>query len=199
MKIVLATNNPHKVGELTDLLSGEGREIRTLRESGFTGDIVEDGATFEENSYIKARTVSERLGCIAVADDSGLEVDCLGGAPGVYSARYAGEHATDGENIDKLLAAVRVKSDRRARFVSVITAVFPDGRRITARGECEGLILDERRGSGCFGYDPVFYYEPLGKTFAEMTAEEKNAVSHRGIAVRRFAEMFFLDKPASEC
>ena len=182
MKIVLATNNPHKVGELTDLLSGEGREIRTLRESGFTGDIVEDGATFEENSYIKARTVSERLGCIAVADDSGLEVDCLGGAPGVYSARYAGEHATDGENIDKLLAAVRGKSDRRARFVSVITAVFPDGRR-----------------SGCFGYDPVFYYEPLGKTFAEMTAEEKNAVSHRGIAVRRFAEMFFLDKPASEC
>ena len=120
MKIVLATNNPHKVGELTDLLSGEGREIRTLRESGFTGDIVEDGATFEENSYIKARTVSERLGCIAVADDSGLEVDCLGGAPGVYSARYAGEHATDGENIDKLLAAVRGKSDRRARFVSVI-------------------------------------------------------------------------------
>ena len=199
MKIVLATNNPHKVGELTDLLSGEGREIRTLRESGFTGDIVEDGATFEENSYIKARTVSERLSCIAVADDSGLEVDCLGGAPGVYSARYAGEHATDGENFDKLLGAVRGKSDRRARFVSVITAVFPDGRRITARGECEGLILDERRGSGCFGYDPVFYYEPLGKTFAEMTAEEKNAVSHRGIADRRFAEMFFLDKPSSEC
>ena len=198
MKIVLATNNRHKVEELTHLLAGEGREIRTLAESGFSGEIVEDGATFEENSYIKARTVSERLGCIAVADDSGLEVDCLGGAPGVHSARYAGEHASDAENLDKLLDAVCGKTDRRARFVSVITAVFPDGRRITARGECEGKILDERRGSGSFGYDPVFYYEPLGKTFAEMTTEEKNAVSHRGKAVRRYAEMFFLDKPARE-
>lgn len=116
----------------------------------------------------------------------------------MHSARYAGEHASDAENLDKLLDAVCGKTDRRARFVSVITAVFPDGRRITARGECEGKILDERRGSGSFGYDPVFYYEPLGKTFAEMTTEEKNAVSHRGKAVRRFAEMFFLDKPARE-
>lgn len=199
MKIVLATNNPHKVGELTDLLSGEGREIRTLRESGFTGDIVEDGATFEENSYIKARTVSERLGCIAVADDSGLEVDCLGGAPACIRRATRASMPPTARTSISCSPPVRGKSDRRARFVSVITAVFPDGRRITARGECEGLILDERRGSGCFGYDPVFYYEPLGKTFAEMTAEEKNAVSHRGIAVRRFAEMFFLDKPASEC
>ena len=108
MKIVLATNNPHKVGELTDLLSGEGREIRTLRESGFTGDIVEDGATFEENSYIKARTVSERLSCIAVADDSGLEVDCLGGAPGVYSARYAGEPCDDAANNALLLSLIHI-------------------------------------------------------------------------------------------
>lgn len=198
MKIVLATNNPHKVGELTDLLSGEGREIRTLRESASPATSSRTARRSRKIRISRPAPFPSGLGCIAVADDSGWRWTASAARPRVFGA-LRGEHATDGENIDKLLAAVRGKSDRRARFVSVITAVFPDGRRITARGECEGLILDERRGSGCFGYDPVFYYEPLGKTFAEMTAEEKNAVSHRGIAVRRFAEMFFLDKPASEC
>ena len=195
--MILASNNAHKLEEFRAIFADMGIEIIPQSAAGCHFEVDETGETFEENAYLKAIAVTRATGQPAVADDSGLMVDALGGAPGVYSARYAGEHATDGENIDKLLAAVRGKSDRRARFVSVITAVFPDGRRITARGECEGLILDERRGSGCFGYDPVFYYEPLGKTFAEMTAEEKNAVSHRGIAVRRFAEMFFLDKPAS--
>ena len=125
-----------------------------------------------ENAVIKAETACRTLGLPVLADDSGVCVPALGGAPGVHSARYAGEHASDAENLDKLLDAVCGKTDRRARFVSVITAVFPDGRRITARGECEGKILDERRGSGSFGYDPVFYYEPLGKTFAEMLGEQ---------------------------
>lgn len=193
-KLVLATNNAHKVEEMKKLLEGSGYVIQTLSEVGFSGEIEENGTTFEENSYIKAATVSKKLGCIAVADDSGLEVDCLGGAPGVYSARYAGEHATDTQNLDKLLCAVAGQKDRRARFVSVITAVFEDGSTLSARGECEGIIIDERRGAGDFGYDPVFFYEPAGKTFAEMTMQEKNAVSHRGRAMKKFAEMFFLDK-----
>ena len=194
--------------------------ILSLDDIGFEGDIEEDGTTFEENALIKARTAmaasgnrcdavkddripaapaaiaDDRIPAIAddripaLADDSGLAVDALDGAPGVYSARYAGGHGDDAANnacLLRNLSDIPVK-ERTARFVCCIACVFPDGREITVRGETEGLILDDPRGDGGFGYDPYFYYEPYGKTFAEMTADEKNAISHRGKAVAKLAE-----------
>ncbi|MBR5187247.1 MAG: RdgB/HAM1 family non-canonical purine NTP pyrophosphatase, partial [Clostridia bacterium] len=153
-------------------------------------DIVEDGETFEDNALIKARTVA-KLGYIGVADDSGLCVDALNGEPGVYSARYAGGH-DDVDNNRKLLENMKdVPTEKRgAHFVSVIACVFPDGREIVARGECPGTMLFDYRGNGGFGYDPLFLYEPMGKTFAEMNAEEKNAISHRARAMEAFAKLF---------
>ena len=162
--------------------------VLSLDDIGFHDEIVEDGATFAENSRIKA-SVPARLGYIGVADDSGLEVDALGGEPGVYSARYSGEGATDEKNNKKLLAALAGVPDekRTARFRTVVTCIFPDGDEIQAEGVCEGRILESPRGQDGFGYDPLFWYEPLGKTFAELTPDEKNSVSHRGIAMREFA------------
>jgi len=196
--LVIATGNKHKVSEIKEMLSPytAGRyELVSMRDAGFEGKIEETGTTFEENAFIKANTVCRATGLITLADDSGLCVDALGGRPGVYSARYGGLD-TDDEQISLLLSELKdvPAGKRTARFVAVFCAVFPDGRSITARGECEGSILFERRGFDDFGYDPVFYYPPAGRTFAEMTQSEKCAVSHRGKAVEKFVNMFFLDK-----
>ena len=192
MKIVLASRNKKKKMELQTLLSQyiEGIEILSLDDVGIYGEIEEDGVTFEENALIKARTAAES-GYIGVGDDSGLEVDALGGAPGVYSARYAGGHGDDEANNACLLKNLDGVNDRGARFVSCIACVFPKEYGIepfTVRGKVEGEILRERRGEGGFGYDPLFYYAPFGKTLAEATQEEKNSVSHRANAIRLFAE-----------
>lgn len=194
MKILLASHNKNKIAELEALLKTvcADAEVVSLSDIGFTGEIVEDGETFTENALIKART-GARLGYITVADDSGLMVDALGGAPGVYSARYAGEDGNTEKNNAKLLAAMRnvPKEKRTAHFVSVIACVFPDGREdIVVRGECPGEILTSPRGKTGFGYDPLFYYAPFHKTFAEMRADEKNSISHRGVAMQAFAKAF---------
>ena len=162
----------------------------SLDDIGFEDEIVEDGEGFYDNAYIKASTVA-RLGYIGVGDDSGLCVDALDGAPGVYSARYAGEHGDDAANNALLLKNLADKEDRTARFVCAIACVFPDDVNTAhvCRGEVEGRIIDEYRGEGGFGYDPLFYYEPFGKTLAEMSAEEKNSISHRGRAIENFAQM----------
>jgi len=197
-RIVMASNNRHKIKEIEAFLhalcpndrDGNPFEILSLADIGYTDDIVEDGETFEENALIKARTVAG-LGFIGIADDSGLCVDALGGEPGVYSARYAGGH-DDADNNRKLLEKMKdvPAAERGAHFVSVIACVFPDGRELVARGECPGTMLFEYRGNGGFGYDPLFLYEPMGKTFAQMNAEEKNAISHRARAMEKFAKLF---------
>ena len=191
MKIVLASRNKKKIGELQTLLAKYLSEVEVLSldDIGFEGDIVEDGETFEDNAYIKASTVAQ-LGYIGVGDDSGLCVDALDGAPGVYSARYAGEHGDDAANNALLIKNLASKEDKTARFVCAIACVFPKdtSRGYFVRGEVEGKIIDEYRGEGGFGYDPLFYYEPFGKTLAEMSAEEKNSISHRGKAIELFAE-----------
>ena len=192
MKIVLASRNKHKIGELQALLAKHIPEIEvfSLEDIGLEGEIVEDGEDFYDNAYIKARAVAS-LGYIGVGDDTGLCVDALGGAPGVYSARYAGEHGDDAANNALLLKNLEGKEDRTARFVCVIACVFPEdiNQVYAVRGEVEGKIIDEYRGKGGFGYDPLFYYEPFGKTLAEMSAEEKNSISHRGRAIENFAQM----------
>ena len=193
MEIVVASNNKHKIVEMETFLKKYVPDVSllSLSDIGYDREIVENGKTFEENALIKARTVA-KLGYIAVADDSGLMVDALGGKPGVYSARYAGEPCDDKKNNKKLLAAMDglYGEERSAKFVSVVAGVFPDGKSVTARGECPGEILTECRGTGGFGYDPLFYYAPLGKTFAEITADEKNQISHRARAMAAFAEKF---------
>ncbi len=189
MKIVLASRNRKKVKELETFLSEISSDITVLSldDIGFHDEIIEDGNTFAENSRIKA-SVPAKLGYIGVADDSGLEVDALNGAPGVYSARYAGENANDELNNKKLLKAIEnvPETERTARFKTVVTCIFPDGRELQTDGVCEGLILREGRGADGFGYDPLFYYPEFDKTFAELTSDEKNSVSHRGKAMRKF-------------
>ncbi len=192
MKIVLASRNKKKIGELRAILSEyiEGVEILSLDDVGIYGEIEEDGETFEQNALIKAR-VAATSGYIGVGDDSGLEVDALGGAPGVYSARYAGEHGDDEANNELLLKNLSDKSDRGARFVCCIACVFPENyayEPIVVRGYVEGEIISERRGAGGFGYDPLFYVPTLDKTLAEVTSEEKNKVSHRANAIKAFAK-----------
>lgn len=195
LKLVLASRNQKKIRELETFLSEISSDIKilSLDDIGFTGEIEETGSTFAENSKIKAE-VPASLGYIGVADDSGLEVDALGGAPGVYSARYSGFSGSraevDAHNNEKLLHELRGTPDemRTARFRTVITCAFPDGTSFQVNGTCEGKILREPDGDGGFGYDPLFYYEPFKKTFAALTPDEKNSVSHRGKAMRSFAE-----------
>lgn len=194
MELILASRNKKKIREVEAILATHfpGIHILSLDDIGFEGDIEEDGTTFEENALIKARTALAASGnrIAAIADDSGLAVDALNGDPGVYSARYAGGHGDDAANnalLLKNLAHLPVEQ-RTARFVCCIALVYPDGREMTVRGETEGLIIDDARGDGGFGYDPYFYYEPFGKTFSELTAEEKNAISHRGKAIAKLAD-----------
>lgn len=191
MKIVFASNNAGKIREVEKILAEcfapDPIEVLSLRDIGFTEDIVEDGETFEENALIKARTVAA-LGYLTIADDSGLEVDALDGAPGVYSARYSGGHGNDAENnllVLKNLAGVPDEK-RTARFTCAIACATPAGDTFTVRASCEGRILHAEEGKGGFGYDPLFYVEEYGKTLASVTPEEKNAISHRGKALRAF-------------
>ena len=190
MKYIIATHNMKKLTELSRILVPLGIEAVTDRDLGIeTTEVEETGTTFEENAFLKASSACKESGLPAVADDSGLCVDALDGAPGLYSARYAGEGASDAEKIAKLLDALKdVPADKRtARFVSVICCVFPDGKTLYARGECEGVIAFAPSGEGGFGYDPVFLVGD--KSFANMTAEEKDAVSHRGNSLRAFSEI----------
>ena len=192
MKVVLASQNKHKLAEIQAILSRFDMELVLQSELGLHIDVEETGASFEENSMLKARAVVEATGLPAIADDSGLCVDVLGGEPGIYSARYgAPECVTDRDRLNHLLENLRgVRSEERtARFVCVITLLRPDGSSLVARGSCEGLITFEPRGEDGFGYDTVFYVPAMGCTFAQMGAERKNAISHRANALMRLERM----------
>lgn len=192
-KIILASNNQHKIGEIRSILKDLEFEIRSLKDEGINIDVVEDGKSFKENSQKKATEIATYLrergdnNFIVMADDSGLEVDYLNGEPGIYSARYAGEHGDDKANNIKLLENLQgvPYSKRTGRFVCVIALVDSDNNIISIRGEAKGIIKEELCGSEGFGYDPLFYYEPLRKTFSEMSSDEKNKVSHRGMALKK--------------
>lgn len=188
MKLILASNNKKKLKELREILSGFGIEVLSQSEAGIDLEVEETGSTFAENAFLKADGACKVSGEACIADDSGLVVEALGGAPGVYSARYGGEGLDDTQRYELLLKNLENEEHRDAKFVSSIACVFPDGSVIRAEGECRGVITREPRGEGGFGYDPVFYMESLGKTMAEVTPEEKNAVSHRGNALRKFRE-----------
>ena len=188
MKFVLASKNQKKLVELSEILAHLGVEVILQSDAGVDVDVEETGTTFEENSLLKAKAVMEASGLPAVADDSGLCVDALNGAPGVYSARYGGPELDDAGRYRLLLENMRGQMPRTARFVSAITCCFPNGDVLTARGECQGTLAFAPQGEGGFGYDPVFFVPSLRKTFAQLSAEEKNAISHRGKALEAFKE-----------
>lgn len=188
-EFVLASNNKKKIAELEAILSSKlpNVKILSLADIGYTEEIIEDGKTFEENAKIKA-SVPARLGYIGIADDSGLCVDALNGEPGIYSARYSG--GGDDENINKILEKLKdiPYEKRTAKFVCTMCCVFPDGESFCVKGEVRGIITEQRSGDGGFGYDPVFYYPPYGKTFSEISKEDKNKISHRARAIEALAE-----------
>ncbi len=187
MKFVLASKNPHKLTELQRILDELGVEVVLEADVGMDLDVEETGQTFEENSLLKAKAVMEATGLPAIADDSGLCVTALNGAPGVYSARYGGEDKGGyAHRYELVLEALKGQIDRSAKFVSVVTACFPNGDVLTARGECPGTIAYAPQGDNGFGYDPVFFVPGMRKTFAQMTADEKNSISHRGKALEKF-------------
>ena len=188
-KLIVATGNQGKLREIREIL--EGTEVLGLHDLALDVEIVEDGDTFTANAQKKAETICELMHLPVLADDSGLEVEALNGRPGVYSARFAGEDASDADNISKLLQEMNETPDnqRQARFVCVMCLAMPDGSLHTTRGEVKGEILREMRGENGFGYDPLFYIREYGKTFAELSAEEKNAISHRGKALLRMKEV----------
>jgi XTP/dITP diphosphohydrolase len=188
--IVLATRNKGKTAEIQNLLEPFPVAIKNLDDFGPIPEVVEDGNTFEENAYKKASFTARVLGYPALSDDSGLVVAALDGAPGVHSARYAGPDATDAQRNRKLLAAMRHQSNRQATFACVISLAVPSGPALTYEGRCEGLISTAPAGGNGFGYDPVFYYPPLDKTFAQLSIAEKGRVSHRGKALRELQEEF---------
>jgi XTP/dITP diphosphohydrolase len=189
MKLILASNNANKLKEFRSLVADLDIELLSQKEAGCDFEVEETGTTFEENAYLKASAVTEATGIAAVADDSGLCVDALGGEPGIYSARYGlGHAASDEERYRYLLQKMEGVEDRSARFVCCICCTFPDGSVIRSRGECEGEILLAPKGQNGFGYDPVFHPLCLDKSMAELSPEEKNAISHRGKALRAFIE-----------
>jgi XTP/dITP diphosphohydrolase len=183
LTLVIATGNPGKTAEIRDLLKGFPINIKNLEDFGPIPPVVEDGDTFDENAYKKASFVSKILGLPALADDSGLVVEALGGAPGVYSARYAGENASDRQRYTKLLDEMKGQTNRRAAFECVLSLAVPTGAALTYEARCEGVIAEKPAGDGGFGYDPVFYYPPLKKTFGELSREAKSRISHRGKAL----------------
>ena len=186
MTLVLASKNKKKLVEMNDILSHLGIEVCSEAEAGVDVEVEETGTTFEENSLLKAKAVMEASGLPAIADDSGLCVDALGGAPGVYSARSGGPGLDDVGRYQLLLENMKGQMPRTARFVSVITCCFPNGDVLSARGECEGTIAFAPMGEGGFGYDPVFFVPELKKTFSQLTPDETNAISHRGKALKAF-------------
>jgi len=184
-EVVLATGNKGKVKEFSNLLEGVFGEIISLSDLGSPPEVIEDGLTFRDNALKKAREIAQYSGKLTLADDSGLEVDALNGRPGIYSTRYSGEDATNKMNIVKLLAELGHNPNRKARFVCVLALVDPNGEELVVEGFCEGVILDEPRGEGGFGYDPVFYLPDRRKTMAELEPELKNTISHRANALKR--------------
>lgn len=185
--VIVASGNKGKLKEFQELMAGLPVEVKSLKDYPEIGKIEENGATFAENAYIKAKAVYDATGCITIADDSGLEVDALDGAPGIFSARYAGEEKDDAANNAKLLQALENVPDtaRGAQFHCAIVAIAADGRRFDAEGIVRGEILRAERGENGFGYDPLFYVREFDKTTAELSMDEKNAISHRGQAVRK--------------
>ena len=186
MKMVLASKNAHKLTEMSAILSQLGIEVVLESDVGVDVEVEETGSTFEANAALKAVAVMEATGLPAIADDSGLCVTALGGGPGVYSARYGGEGLTDQDRYQLVLNGLLGQLDRSAKFVSCICCAFPNGDKVEARGECPGLITYSPRGEDGFGYDPIVLVPETRKTFAQMTAEEKNAISHRGVALQKF-------------
>ena len=201
MKVVLASRNRKKIKEVLTLLRAQGGALAnvtvlSLDDIGYEGEIEENGTSFRENALIKASVPAE-LGYIGIADDSGICVDALGGAPGIYSARFSG--GSDEDNNDLLLEKLKGETNRDAKYVCAMACVFPDhSNDFTVRGECYGKILTKRQGTGGFGYDPLFYFEPFGKTFAQVELAKKNTVSHRSVAMRslikKLAKVFSKDK-----
>lgn len=197
MRVVAATKNKHKIDEIQAITKEFGMEIISRADAGVPDiEIEEDGDTFEENSEKKARGIMNLCGDITIADDSGLMVDALGGAPGVISARFAGEDGNDEKNNEKLLKLLAdiAPENRTARFVSVITMIYPDGRKIVARGECEGHIIYQPKGNNGFGYDPLFVPVGFDRTFAELNGEEKNKISHRAIALQNLRKKLTVEQ-----
>jgi XTP/dITP diphosphohydrolase len=196
-KLILASNNKKKIKEMKEILKEIDIEVRSLEDERIDIDVVEDGKTFEENAKKKAKEIYEYLlerkdsNFIVLADDSGLEVNYLNGEPGIYSARYAGEHGNDSKNNEKLLNTLKgvLKSNRGAKFVCQLAMFTDKGEYFKVTGEVEGYIIEELHGDGGFGYDPLFFYEPLDKTFAELTSEEKNEISHRGKALKELKKV----------
>ena len=189
MIYALATANPGKIEEMLTILSEHNIELVTRNELGIEDEIEETGSTFIDNAIIKARAVCKLSGLPAIADDSGLVVESLGGEPGVFSSTYGGEELTPDERCAYLLKNMDNMEHRRAKFVCTIVCAFPDGGLLTAQGECTGRILTEKRGSGGFGYDPVFLPDGKDKSMAELSPEEKNTISHRGNALRTFSDV----------
>ena len=193
MKVVLASKNPHKLVEISKITEKFGFELVLESDVGVDIDVEETGSTFEENSFLKADAVMKATGLPALADDSGIAVDALNGAPGIYSARYGfDESLDDWGRLQLLLKNTENVPDgqRQAKFVCVITCLWPDGRKIVARGECPGVITREVHGENGFGYDPVFYLPELGMTYAELPSEQKNAISHRARALQEFCRKY---------
>ena len=190
LTLVIATRNPGKTREIKDLLKDFPLTIKNLDDFGPIPEVVEDGDTFDDNAYKKSSFTARILGLPALSDDSGLCVDALDGAPGVYSARYAGENATDQENCTKLLKELDGKKNRNASFKCVISIAVPTGAALTYEGSCDGVILESQRGSNGFGYDPVFFFPDFNQTFAQIPQEEKGRVSHRGKALKEFRDEF---------
>ena len=188
MEVVIATNNKNKVFEFKSLFNSKNVEFKTLKEIGYLKEIIEDGNSFEENALIKARTISNELNCVAISDDSGLEVEALNNAPGIYSARYAGTH-NDDDNNKLLIKNLSGIENRKARYVCAICIYYPDGKYLITKGTVNGLIIDEPRGMNGFGYDPYFYIEEFKQTFAEVELEKKNTISHRANAIRKMKEL----------
>ena len=188
MKSVLATHNPGKIQEMRDILSQLGVEVVSPAELGVDVDVEETGDTFAENAMLKAKAICAAAGLPAIADDSGLCVDALNGGPGVYSARYGGEGLDDAGRTALLLQNMRGQTTRAAHFACAIACAFPNGDTLTAEGRCDGAVAFAPMGQGGFGYDPVFLVPEKAKTFSQLTAEEKNEISHRGRALRAFAE-----------
>ncbi len=189
-KLIFATGNAGKMKEIREILGWEGLEILSQKEAGIVNDAEENGSTFEENALIKARAVAAETDALVLADDSGLEIDYLNGEPGIYSARYLGEDTPYAIKNQKILEQMQdvPEEKRTARFVCAIAAVLPDGRELTTRGTIEGIIGYETRGEGGFGYDPIFFVPEFGCSTAELTMDQKNAVSHRGKALRAMKE-----------
>jgi XTP/dITP diphosphohydrolase len=188
MKLIIASNNAHKLTEMKAILAPFFEDVQSMREAGIEHETVEDGSTFMENALKKARELAEISGCCAIADDSGLCVDALGGAPGIFSARFSGTHGDDQANNRKLLKELEGVKDRGAHYTCAIALVWPDGKTVTAEDYLYGEIARDARGSNGFGYDPLFIIPELGKRTAEISAEEKNRISHRGKALRQLVQ-----------